>query len=394
MIDFRYHLVSLISVFLALAVGIALGAGPLKESIGDTLTGQVDQLRAEKDQLRTQADVLSTDLAESKAALEALRPSLLSGVLGGRRVAIVVLDTVDPGMIKETSTAIKQAGGTVSAVATVTDAWTDPTRTAFRQSLASTMVGYLDSVPPADAGVDVELAQALVESVTTADPANPDALSQHAGVMLDLLSGDAGLVSLASPVTTPADAVVVLAGPIVSAQQAAALAVPSATPTPTSPSASTGPADTSTPGASTASASTSPSTSAAGQAERVAAWTDIAVAAQKFSAGVVVVTSDVTSGSLVRAIRTSPDLSSTLSTVDSIHSPQGIIAVPLALADRIAGTVNQYGSADGAKVAMPDRVVLPPIDRVPSQPVDPSGSPTGGTTSTPPPGSGQTSGQG
>ena len=47
MIDFRYHIVSLISVFLALAVGIALGAGPLKETIGDTLTGQVEQLRAD-----------------------------------------------------------------------------------------------------------------------------------------------------------------------------------------------------------------------------------------------------------------------------------------------------------------------------------------------------------
>ena len=52
MIDFRYHVVSLISVFLALAVGIALGAGPLKETIGDTLTGQVEQLRQEKDALR------------------------------------------------------------------------------------------------------------------------------------------------------------------------------------------------------------------------------------------------------------------------------------------------------------------------------------------------------
>ena len=55
-IDFRYHIVSLISVFLALAVGIALGAGPLKETIGDTLTGQVDALRAEKDELRTELD--------------------------------------------------------------------------------------------------------------------------------------------------------------------------------------------------------------------------------------------------------------------------------------------------------------------------------------------------
>jgi hypothetical protein len=44
-IDFRYHLVSLVSVFLALAVGIVLGAGPLRESIGDTLTEQVQALR-------------------------------------------------------------------------------------------------------------------------------------------------------------------------------------------------------------------------------------------------------------------------------------------------------------------------------------------------------------
>ena len=37
MIDFRYHLVSIISIFMALAVGIVLGAGPLQGQIGDTL---------------------------------------------------------------------------------------------------------------------------------------------------------------------------------------------------------------------------------------------------------------------------------------------------------------------------------------------------------------------
>ena len=35
-IDFRYHLVSIVAVFLALAVGIVLGAGPLNESISDS----------------------------------------------------------------------------------------------------------------------------------------------------------------------------------------------------------------------------------------------------------------------------------------------------------------------------------------------------------------------
>src|SRR4029077_6853646 len=67
MIDFRYHVVSLISVFLALAVGIALGAGPLKETIGDTLTGQVQQLRDEKDALRTELDDNTKALKDSEA---------------------------------------------------------------------------------------------------------------------------------------------------------------------------------------------------------------------------------------------------------------------------------------------------------------------------------------
>ena len=56
MIDFRYHLVSLVSVFLALAVGIVLGAGPLKEPIGESLQSQVDALRSDRDTLRTNLD--------------------------------------------------------------------------------------------------------------------------------------------------------------------------------------------------------------------------------------------------------------------------------------------------------------------------------------------------
>src|SRR5206468_1259154 len=54
MIDFRYHLVSLVAVFLALAVGILLGAGPLKDPIGATLTQSVKQLRADQDVLNQQ----------------------------------------------------------------------------------------------------------------------------------------------------------------------------------------------------------------------------------------------------------------------------------------------------------------------------------------------------
>ena len=56
MIDFRYHLVSIVSIFMALAVGIVLGAGPLKEDIGNTLTSEVKNLRADKAALRSELD--------------------------------------------------------------------------------------------------------------------------------------------------------------------------------------------------------------------------------------------------------------------------------------------------------------------------------------------------
>ena len=40
-ISFRYHIVSIVSVFLALAVGVALGGGPLKGEVDNTLVEQV-----------------------------------------------------------------------------------------------------------------------------------------------------------------------------------------------------------------------------------------------------------------------------------------------------------------------------------------------------------------
>ena len=52
MIDFRYHLVSLIAVFLALAVGVVLGAGPLDDPIGQTVESRADALSTSNNELR------------------------------------------------------------------------------------------------------------------------------------------------------------------------------------------------------------------------------------------------------------------------------------------------------------------------------------------------------
>ena len=82
-IDFRYHLVSIVSIFLALAVGIVLGAGPLKEDLGNTLTSEVKNLRQDKAALRGQLDQAERGTKARDEFTTASNRSLLAGALTG-----------------------------------------------------------------------------------------------------------------------------------------------------------------------------------------------------------------------------------------------------------------------------------------------------------------------
>ena len=81
MIDFRYHLVSIISVFLALAVGIVLGAGPLQANLGDQLSDQVAALRTEKQALNDKLD--GEREARRRAPTSTRRPSSRGSSVAG-----------------------------------------------------------------------------------------------------------------------------------------------------------------------------------------------------------------------------------------------------------------------------------------------------------------------
>ena len=344
MIDFRYHLVSLMSVFLALAVGIALGAGPLKETIGDTLTGQVDQLRAEKEDLRDQLASRTTELSAADAAFSAVTPALLDGVLSERRVALVEVADVDPAVLEEVVARLTEAGATITATVQVTDAWTDPEQHTFRQTLAGTLVDYLDPVPAEDAGTGTELAEALAQALTVAVPADPDTLAETSGVILQLLS-ESALISYEGDVTVPADAVVVLAGPTVGIEEVEDAAL--------------------------ATASEAPEEAEAGQEQldaQLGAALQIGLAVQARSTGAVVAGGVLGEDTLISRVRQDETAVTRLSTVESVHTLTGQVSVPLALSARIAGTVGHFGPSESASAPMPPRVVLPPVERVATVP--------------------------
>ncbi|MGN8246331.1 copper transporter [Cellulomonas soli] len=348
MIDFRYHIVSLISVFLALAVGIALGAGPLEQTIGDTLTGQVEQLRAEKDEMRAELDTTQEDLSQVTAFVDASAPQLLEGALLDRRVAVVMLGEVPEEERTAVDARIEQAGASVSAHVTLTDAWSDEDLRAFRLALSANLVSYLDPAPAADAGLEADLAAALVQGLSREDPAAPNSLSSDASTLLEFLStGDTPLITLADEVTAPADAVVVLATPADEAADGEANPSPS-------PVASV-----------------------------LAADAAVLQAAETYTEGVVLADGPRGSGTLIDALLADDDLAQLITTVSGAHTTVGQTTVPLALAAAISGVVGHYGFGDGEEV-LPPAVVLTPVDRTPQVPLE-----TGADPATPPTTDGQ-----
>ncbi|EFG46315.1 hypothetical protein HMPREF0183_2424 [Brevibacterium mcbrellneri ATCC 49030] len=114
MIDFRYHLVSIISVFLALAVGIVLGAGPLKQPIGESLQSQVDSLRTDRDDLRAKLDEANGSIEDLNTYITESAPALLAETLKGTKVTLVSTPNTTSQTIKDVQGRLEDAGANVS----------------------------------------------------------------------------------------------------------------------------------------------------------------------------------------------------------------------------------------------------------------------------------------
>ncbi|MCF2706164.1 copper transporter [Arcanobacterium haemolyticum] len=205
MIDFRYHLVSLVSVFLALAVGIILGAGPLQNSIGNTLNSQVETLRESRDDLRTQLDTSQAQLDGAESALEAAAGQLLPGTLTNRNVAIVALPGVENDAVASIEAQLQSAGATTSASVTLTDAFASSDQATYRSALASQMSSYVSGVE-SGASNDAMIASALDYLLRT------DPNDANAKILLGSLTAEGNqLMNVTKEITAPASVVVYVA---------------------------------------------------------------------------------------------------------------------------------------------------------------------------------------
>lgn len=204
MVDFRYHLVSLISVFLALSVGVILGAGPLQNSMGEALSGQVTGLREDNQELLENNAALAESANKYGEALSSVAPELLADSLAGRKVGLIRAPHVDDASYDAALKSVQAAGATLGTSVTLTDMWVKAEEGAYRSAFASQIRDYLpqlDSTVEADTVLVTALAQ-LVRAGTS---------EAHNLTLMDLMTeSDSPMLKASGELSDAVDAVVVL----------------------------------------------------------------------------------------------------------------------------------------------------------------------------------------
>lgn len=308
MIDFRYHLVSIVSIFMALAVGIVLGAGPLKEDIGNTLTSEVKNLRADKAALRGELDAAEKGTSARDEFTSASNRSLLAERLKDTTVTLVVLPGADPNLVKSTQGTLASAGAVVGSTISVQDNWVDPDKAAFRATLGQQLASQV-GVPVDQSGGDV-VDSVLARSVL----AKAGSTAAGAASALEALrTGD--LIRYTPEEVKVASIAVVVAGPV------------------------------------TGSDATVRESKATGLSR-------LAGALDEAGAGAVLVAPSLSPGatnttSVVTTSRDDKDQSKVLSTIDDAELPMGQASLVFGLLEQEAGKSGQYGLASDATAAFP-----------------------------------------
>ena len=307
MIGFRYHLVSLAAVLLAVALGVLLGATQLSGAVGDDLRGQVRSLTKDNGDLQAQVKAGQARVRTDDTITTQLTPKLVAGALRGAKVVVVATAQATDATTDSVAKTLQQAGATVTGRVQLTDDYSDPRRAEDAKSYVTgggQPAGF--QLPESeDSGV---LSGALLSYALLGDKDG----DPTAAVTTEVLSGFASLRMLRvdSPSVAAGDlAVVVSSGGVTGTEPA----------------------------------------------PRLRSLTALVSSLDSAGKGVVVAGTPAAAGAsgLVGAVRADRGLASAVSTVDDADRPVGQVAAIFALAQQSAGRSGQYGTGSGVDGPFP-----------------------------------------
>jgi hypothetical protein len=323
-IDFRYHLVSIVAVFLALAIGIVLGSTELQGHTIDALNAASNQLRGELNAAQAQRDAYSNQVNAGETFLQTSEPRLLGGLLTGDKLVIVTEPGAQSSVVQGVTKAATIAGATVTGQVALQPKFydvsgaTQSSLSIINNSIASPDGILLDSPANPQTGYQQQAAQLIAAAIMDKSDTQPDLLLPTPTAQALLSSyAQAGYLTVSGTVTDRATLVV-----IVTPQSA-------------------------------------PSDGANDPANQVL----LAIAQEFATASAVTVVAGNTTGSAqagsAMSVLRSSSVSSSVSSVDNADTTLGQITVVQAIAAQLAGAKpNSYGIS-GASAVSPSSVPSP-----------------------------------
>lgn len=165
MIDFRYHLVSIIAIFLALALGLVVGASALRGPLVDQLKNRSGQLEKDNEGLRSQSRTLDQMNRYDSQVVDGVAPQIVDGQLKGESVVFIEAPGADDQMRAKTADLVSKAGARISGYVTLQDKYLDGNQMATLSELTDQLkpatVDFAADASPYDRAA-TELAAVLV----------------------------------------------------------------------------------------------------------------------------------------------------------------------------------------------------------------------------------------
>jgi hypothetical protein len=312
-INFRYHVVSLTAVFLALAIGLVVGTAALNGPVADSLNQRVSELKKDNTQLRDSVSSLQEEVKREEDFAAEMAQVVLPGRLTGRKVLMVTLPS-GREHADQVRAMLTTAGATITGRIEMQDSFFVPANSQELLYLAASAAQPSIPVTGLPSNSDgVETASALLASgVLDRTQGTPPSAEDITALLTAyekakyISYADAGK----DKVTEPAQAVVIVTGlPYVDKESA--------------------------------------------QKDQAV----VTMVSQFDKQGAVVVAGNGASdGNVVAAVRGDGALVKTISTVDNANTTQGQVVTALATAEMVSqGKAGQYGLGAGAASMMPQQ---------------------------------------
>ncbi|MCC5575979.1 copper transporter [Microtetraspora sp. AC03309] len=299
MIDFRYHLVSIVAIFLALTVGIVLGSTVLETAFYKSAEETTAQLRQSNAENRDTITALKSREDGNASFVTAHTADLVRGQLPGERFVLIEAPGAPAGRRDDIVKVLGDSGAVYTGRVSLTEKFLAADQTNVVDQLASTVAPagtrFADGASPY-----AKAATVLAGAVVTGDRGQAGREDPAAVSVLEAFQTGGFLAMGGSPAQRATIAIVVSPDQAYEGEDAEA---------------------------------------------QTAAIVSLAAGLDSAGLGTVMVGTTAASGTggVISALHDAGEAASNVSTVDTVDMPAGRIAVVYALREQLAGRSGAYG---------------------------------------------------